>query len=265
MPNAKSKNSSSTLIRGLMALEMVAREGSRKGVTIQEVVSALGVHQSNIYRYLTTLCESGWLERDDTYRYHLGRKSLQLSGASLNQLDLRAIAHVHLQKLADETQLTIHLSIMCEDQILYIDKVESESLVQMRSLPGMVAPMYCTAMGKAILATMPNSLVRNLMDGKLKPRTPNTLVTMDALMENLEKIRKCGFSVDNKEFEEGIGCIGAAIYGYDDQILGAISVSSLFQLLSSGKISFLGEKVRVTASQISQSMGCLHEHWNLNT
>jgi DNA-binding IclR family transcriptional regulator len=264
MPNANSKNSSSTLVRGLSALEIVAKEGSRKGMTLQEVVSALGVHQSNVYRYLTTLCDHGWLERDDAFRYHLGRKSLQLSGASLNQLDLRAIAHVHLQKLADETRLTIHLSIICEDQILYIDKVESESLVQMRSLPGMVAPMYCTAMGKAILATMTNSCVRNLMDGKLKPRTANTLVTMDLLMEDLEKIRKNGYSVDNREFEEGIGCIGAAIYGYDDQILGAISVSSMFQLLNPEKITLLGEKVKVTASQISQSMGCLHDHWNFN-
>lgn len=264
MENDKNGNLSSTLGRGLVVLEMVAKEGSRKGVTLQEVVSVLGVNQSNVYRYLTTLCKYEWLERDDSFRYRLGRKSLQLSSASLQQLDLRAIAHVHLQKLADETQLTIHLSIRSEDQILYIDKVECDSLVQMRSYPGMLAPMYCTAMGRAILASLPNSSVCNLMDGKLKRRTPHTLVTIEALLEDLEKTRKRGFSVDNEEFEEGIGCIGAAIYGYDDQILGALSVSSLLRTLNPEKISFLGLKVRKTANQISQSMGCLHDHWTMN-
>src|SRR4030042_231522 len=99
------KNLSCTLVRGLIALEMVAKEGSPKGMTLQEVVSVMKVNQSNVYRYLTTLCEYGWLERDDGFRYHLGRKSLQLSGAYLQQLDLRTIAHEHLQKLAEETQL----------------------------------------------------------------------------------------------------------------------------------------------------------------
>ncbi len=242
---------------------MIAKEGYRKGVTIQDVVSTTGVHQSNIYRYLTTLCEEGWLERDDSFHYRLGRKSLQLSSASLQQIDLRQIAHFHLQRLAEETRQTIHLSILSEDQILYIDKVESESLVQMRSIPGMVAPMYCTAMGKAILASMTNSTIRKIMQGKLKPRTSNTLVSLDALITDIELTRRRGYSLDNKEFEDGIGCVGAAIYGYDDQILGALSVSCLYHLLTTEKINILGEKAKLTASQISQSMGCLRDHWNL--
>jgi IclR family KDG regulon transcriptional repressor len=244
---------------------MIAKEGYRKGVTVQDVVSATGVHQSNIYRYLTTLCDEGWLERDDSFHYRLGRKSLQLSSASLQQIDLRQVAHLHLQRLAEDTHQTIHLSIPCEDQILYIDKVESDGIVQMRSIPGMVAPMYCTAMGKAMLATMTNSTIRKLMLGKLKPRTSNTLITMDTLITDIEATRRRGYSLDNKEFEEGIGCIGAAIYGYDDQNLGALSVSCLLQTLTNDRITILGEKIKLTASQISQSMGCLRDHWNLFT
>ena len=258
-------NHSSTLVRGLRVLELIAQEGARKGLSLQDVVSTLKINKSNAYRYMSTLCDHGWLERDDdTFHYRLGKKSLQLSGSFLYHLDLRAIARVYLQRLVEETHQTAHISILSNDQILYIDKVESNSPIQMRSFAGMVAPLYCTAMGKAILASKPVKLVRELVDGKLLKKTNNTLTTIHALITDLEKTIQSGYAFDNEENEEGISCFGAALYGFDNEVIGAISISAMTQSLDQDTIEALSTKVRQTASQISQAMGCLQDHWKLN-
>ena len=265
MVTTEKNNHSSTLVRGLKVLELIAQEGARKGLSLQNVVSSLKINKSNAYRYLSTLCDQGWLERDDdTFHYRLGKKSLQLSGSFLYHLDLRAIARVYLQRLVEETHQTAHISILSNDQILYIDKVESNSPIQMRSFAGMVAPLYCTAMGKAILASKPVNQVSELVGGKLTKKTGHTLTTIDELITDLEKTIQRGYSFDNEENEMGISCIGAALYDFNDQVIGAISISAMTQSLDQDTIETFSAKVRQTASQISQAMGCFQDHWKLN-
>ena len=125
------ENQSSTIAKGLMVLDLFSKEENLKGLSLTDVSKKLNINQSTSYRYLTTLCEYGWIEKDETsYIYRLGNKALQLAGAYLSQMDLRSIAHIHLQKLVEETNQTAHVGILSGDQILYIDKVESNSPLQ---------------------------------------------------------------------------------------------------------------------------------------
>lgn len=251
----------STLAHGLMLLEFTAFIGKQNGVTLQEATKASGMHRSNVYRYLKTLVDCGWLEYDtETYRYRIGGKPLQIAGASLQQLDLRIIARPFLQDLVGETCLAVHLGVLNESSIVYIDKVESNSPIQMRSRPGMMVPVYCTAMGKAIVATMNAQEVKDLLGTNFPRRTPNTITTIEDFFIDLKRVQELGYAIDNEENEPGIGCIGAAIYGYDDEVIGAVSLSTLIQNLTPENINLFSDRVKRTANRISQSMGCHHKH-----
>ena len=141
------------------------------------------MNRSNVYRYLRTLVDNGWIEYDlDTYKYKIGGKSLQIAGASLQQMDLRAIARPFLEDLAKESCLAVHLGVLNDSSIVYIDKVESNSPIQMRSKVGMTAPVYCTAMGKAMLSSFEFDELKILLNENLPCRTKNTSTIDKALI-----------------------------------------------------------------------------------
>ncbi len=123
-----SVSTSSTLVHGLQVLEFTSLDGHKKGVLLQEVAKSLGMNRSNVYRYLRTLVDCGWLEYDlETFRYRIGGKPLQIAGVSLQQMDLRTVARPFLEALAEEPCLAIHLGVLNDNSVIYIDKVESDS------------------------------------------------------------------------------------------------------------------------------------------
>ena len=247
---------SNTLARGLLLLEMIAKLGKRRGVTLQELIEALGWHRSNIYRYLMILMEQGWVERkEENFRYRVGPKILQVASSFVQDLDLRSIARPTLEELAHQTCLAAHLAIHDKASVVYIDKVEGSIPLQMRSYIGMVAPCHSTALGKAMLATMTVDEVRALLPQRLEKRTPNTIDHINDLLRELAEIRKRGYAIDREENEENVGCIGSAIYGFNDEMVGAISISTLISELTPQKIQELGLKVLEAANRISLAMG----------
>jgi IclR family transcriptional regulator, KDG regulon repressor len=263
MEKNETSYASSTLASGLAVLEFVALVGQKKGVTLHEVSKSLGIHRSNAYRYLRTLVAAGWLDYDpETSRYHLGGKPVQIAGASLQQWDLRTIARPLLEELSEETCLAVHLGVLSDSSIVYLDKVESNSPIQMRSRPGMTAPAYCTAMGKAILAMLNANDIKNIIGSDLPARTQNTITSIEKLLAELNQTRMRGYSIDQEENELGIGCLAAAIFDYEDNVAGAVSISTLIQNLASGNLDLYAERVMKTARRISQSLGCHHDHWS---
>ncbi len=135
----------------------------------------------------------------------------------------------------------------------------------MRSHPGMIASAYCTAMGKALLATLNSQEVASHFTGAMIQRTPNTITTAEALLADLERVRQRGYAIDQEENELGIGCVGAVIYGYDNEAIGAVSLSTLIQNFTPEDTIRFGRRIMKTASQISQSMGCYMNHWSAET
>ncbi len=96
-------------------------------------------------------------------------------------------------------------------------------------------------------------------------RTPNTITTVEELLADLCQVRERGFAIDQEENEAGIGCVGTAIYGYDNNVIGALSLSTLIQNLTSENTLLFGKRIMKTASRISQSMGCHKNHWSIET
>ncbi|HOQ68270.1 MAG TPA: IclR family transcriptional regulator, partial [Candidatus Atribacteria bacterium] len=141
-------------------------------------------------------------------------------------------------------------------EALYIDKVEGPKTLQMRSRVGMRIPLYCTALGKVLLAySSEEDIDRYLEEVELIPRTPNTIVSPGKLKEELLSIRERGYALDNQENEEGIICVGAPITDFSGQVVAALSVSGFFKDFSSDKIPEILSSLQKTAASISQDLG----------
>lgn len=241
-----------------MIIEAIAKMGTPNGVTLNQIVSEIKINKSSAYRHLMTMCKLGWLDRDaETYRYRIGAKLLQVTSVSINQFDLRIIAKPILQRLVQETLMTAHLATLQMPLIVYLDKIENDRLPVMRSLPGLTAPCHSTAVGKAMLATISEHEIRNLLPESLTKYAPNTIESLDELVQCLEQARRDGYASEMEENEVGVGCIGAPIFRFDNKMIGAISLSGHVHLFSAEKKKFFSEKVVETAKQISAEMGCI--------
>ena len=156
----------------------------------------------------------------------------------------------------DETKETVHLAVLDEDQVLYLDKVEGPHALRMPSRVGRRIPTYCTSLGKAMLSCLDDQEVKNIFrDQVLRPCTANTIKTLNQLLADLRMIRKRGYSIDNEEIEIGLRCVGAPIRDYTGAMVGAISVAAPSARLSAPKIHNIGKLVVTTAEEISIKLG----------
>ncbi len=131
-----------------------------------------------------------------------------------------------MEKLRDLTNEVVHLVIPDGTDIVYIDKMESDNNIRMHSRIGARSPLYSTSAGKAMLAFMPESKVKEIWDNStIIQRTPNTVTEYNDLLKVLEKVRNDGYALDEEENEPGIRCIGAPVFTYNGDVVGAVSIS----------------------------------------
>ena len=243
------------LAKGLNLLEVLAQ--SAEGMTAVELADSVGVHKTTAYRYLNTLLQAGYIQTNGDGRYHLGNKILELSSQLLRRMPLREMAHPFLVKLSAETQKTVHLCVLDGSEIVYIDKIESQSSLPMMSRIGSRAPAYCTSVGKALLSSLPtNQVVSLLQETTLQKRTANTITDPIQLLEEIKATRKRGYAIDNGEHEEGIKCLAALIRAYGGDVVGALSLTGLKREFDGSEES---EKmiaaITKTATEISRALG----------
>jgi DNA-binding IclR family transcriptional regulator len=169
---------------------------------------------------------------------------------------LRLQARPFLIELRDFAQETVHLVVMDQGHVAYVDKVECSKAVRMHSAVGDRALVHCTAVGKAMLAFMPQEDVERILDDHgLPARTPQTITDRGRLREELKKVRRLGYAVDDIENEEGIRCLGAPIFDHQGRPAAALSVSGPAYRLSMERTLELAEGVMETAFMVSQQLG----------
>lgn len=239
--------------RAFQLLDVLAR--SDAGVS--ELARATGLHKATVHRLLRTLRALGLVELGPHgTRYRLGLRLLELGGRVLARLDLRDVARPYLAELRDRTRLTVHMAILDGTEVVYVEKLDSPANLRMASFVGTRNPAYCTALGKAILAALPEpELQAVLADTRFVARTPNTITTPQALRQELEATRARGYAVDNVENEEGIRCVGAAVYSHTGRVVASISASGPIFSVTDETLEDLGRQVADTARQISRALG----------
>lgn len=245
---------STTVEKAFSILELVC-EKEVGGTSLAEVSNYLHVSKSTAHRYLTTLEELDVVRRDDNDGFSLGPKLIELTGAFLSNHDLRNEGQSFLEKLAAQTEETVHLAIPSGDQVVYIAKVDSSHSVRMASHIGVLNPMHCTALGKAILAHYPPDRVEEIIAKGLPRRTSHTLTTPEGLRDELERVRSQGLATDDQENELGVRCTGAPIFDYTGKVIGAISVSGPAGRITKERSIEMGPLVKKAALEISRRMG----------
>ena len=222
MPDQR-KRSSSSVERAFEFLDLIAASNTQ-GVSLSDLARASSLPVSTCHRYVSTLIDLGVLNRDSVGRLFLGLKLVTLSQAALEGNSLRTIARPHLEKLAAISGETVHLGLHTDQGVVYIDKIDSEQTVRLVSRIGSIVPHYCTAMGKAILAALPQEERAAFIYPNAKALTPYTLI--GAVLESeLDDVAGRRWAIDEQENEEGVRCVGAAIASPSGELLGAVSVS----------------------------------------
>ena len=226
-------------------------------LSVSEIGAKARLHRSTAHRILMALEYNDLIQQNtENGKYRLGIKLFRLGHQAVSHLNLREICRPFLTRIMDETKETVHLAVLDEDQVLYLDKVEGPHALRMPSRVGRRIPTYCTSLGKAMLSCLDDQEVKNIFrDQVLRPCTANTIKTLNQLLADLRMIRKRGYSIDNEEIEIGLRCVGAPIRDYTGAMVGAISVAAPSARLSGQKIHTIGKLVVTTAEEISIKLG----------
>lgn len=251
------RNSAGSVRKALAVLDQVAL-GARgtAGTSLTDLAAALGLDKSTVLRLCAPLVEAALLQRDPvTGRFSLGPATLRLGQEYLDGLDLRTVASPHLVALLGETGSTCHLVVRDGLDVVYIDKKENTAVVRMASRIGHRLPLYCSAVGKAILASGPAALVEEAITAGLRPVTPRTIVDPAAFRAELVAVRRRGYAIDDGENEPEVRCVAAPLFDHTGHVAGAVSVSDLASHTPPARVRELGDVVGAAARAISLSMG----------
>lgn len=232
------------------------KDGEMGLVDLSKKVS---LNKSTVHRLLNTLIYRGYVSQNpENNRYKLNLKFLELGTGVLNSLDIVSIAKPHISKLSEKTNEVVHLVLIEQDEIVYIDKIESNNTIRMHSYIGKRIPIYCTAVGKAYMAHLKNDEfidLWNIIKDKLIKLTENTITSKNNMLKELDTIRNNGFAVDNEENEEGVICVAAPIFNYNKNAKYAISISTPKLRIDEDRIKYFGQLVETAAKEISKELG----------
>jgi IclR family transcriptional regulator, KDG regulon repressor len=244
------------------ALRIIDAVAKAKSVGLRELAAEVNFPPSTVHRLLTILTASRYLIQDpESKRYRLSLKFLELGSAVREDLDVISAARPHMTSLMEATSETVNLALFDGSGIVYVDQVaNSNSFLRMFTRVGTRASLYCTGIGKACLAGLPEEFVSSYWHSTEKrPYTDRTIRDEPSLRSELDIIRRQGYAVDNEEMEIGVRCVASAIRQHRSGIVAGVSISGPSSRLTLDRIPSMGESVRLTASLISADLGATDE------
>jgi len=254
-----------TLERASLILDILGQ--SPQGISIKDLSDRMHLPKGTTHRLVSSLSYFGYVRQDqNTKNYFLGFKLVELGNMLLGQLDLRKEAELFLRNLAQRTKETVHLVILDGNEIVYLDKLETEPHtggLRMASRVGSRNPAHSCAVGKALMAYLPAEALARIVEEKgLPKRTGNTITDYNQLKEHMTLVRKQGYAVDDEENERGIRCVAAPIFNEAGKAVAAISVSGpAFRVTKKSVQEKLKKEVMETALWISQRLGFRGRTW----
>ncbi len=243
--------------RALSILEILANYSEGLGIT--EISEKADLHKSTVHRLLSTLIYKGYVVQDlDTNRYKITFKLFDLGSKKIEKIDLLSASRLYTKKLMESINEVVHLVIREGSQVVYIDKVEANNTIRMASRVGKRSPMYCTSVGKAILAHLPRYEMMEIWDkSKIGKLTDYTITDLGKMDIELKKIKELGYAVDNEENEIGVRCVGAPIFNRYGEVEAAISISGPTTRITENRIKDIAKEVSYYATLISKELGYL--------
>jgi IclR family transcriptional regulator, pca regulon regulatory protein len=259
IPSLREPRYSQSLERGLAILECFS--ATRPVLGIADIADELGMSRSTTHRYVITLVALGFLKQGPTRKYHLALRVTNLGMSTLNSTGLREHVRPYLEDLRLRTSYTTSVAVLDGPEILYIDRARSlrrgQNKIDLNLRPGSRLPVYCTSMGKVLLAYLPTSEQQKLIDDLHMTRQgPNVLRSKRELRIELDQIRDEGLAVNDEELAEGLYSIAAPIRSEDQEAVAAINLAAHVSMISLEElVDALGPHLIATADQISSRLG----------
>ena len=243
----------SAAVRVLAVLEHLSRQ---RAIGLEDISKEIKLAKPTVYRFLLTLQELGYVRRVDGERWAITMKMFNIGSRALDHLDLQSIARPIAEELSEQFGETVHMGLLEGNAAVYVLKVESRYTIRMFSRVGRRIPLYCTAIGKCLLAFSTLEERDLALKGvRLLAFTHKTLTTRTALELELARIREQGFAMDDEEHEIGIHCIGAPIFDHAGSVVAALSVSwPAFRYKPEEEFDKI-EAIKAACARISALMG----------
>lgn len=247
---AKGGAASRTLVRGLDILNAVSCGHTELGA----LAGALGLTRTTTYRLAATLVEHRYLTYAPRVGYGLGAKLLELGFIASRQTSVGKAAREHLELLSSGSGDTVHLGVLNDDRVLYLDKIPGARRVDISSRIGERQPLRSTGLGKALLLDEPESRLREIFQGEADQGLAYPQ-DVESWLARMAAYRRAGVAFDLEENPDRVRCVAAPLRGVDGKIIAAISLTSAAQYMDEARMDRLADDVRATALAISRDLG----------
>jgi DNA-binding IclR family transcriptional regulator len=240
--------------RALIILKQIAF--SETGVGVREIARGMGISPSVAQKSIQALVAQGFARQNpETQMYELGSMAIQVGLAGLLRLELRQVARPYLQQLTEATGESSFLGVQQGDGAVYIDKVLSQTELRMDVPLGSWRPLNCTAVGKALLAYLPEGRLMQLAhEGAFRYPTPNSVRDLNMLEEEMTAIRDRGIAVDRGEYVLEAMCLAAPVRNHESEVIASVVVSGPMQRMEPC-VEDIARKVKSCGDAISRALG----------
>jgi IclR family acetate operon transcriptional repressor len=255
MANSQKRSYNITALqRGLRLLQLFSE--SPQGLAAKQVASRSRLPVSTVHRFLANLEASGFLNCSGDGVYHLGIACFAIGQAALDQFDIRRVSLPYLQELNRQTRETIHLTVRHGLSAVYVEKLDSPEQLRIHSRIGAAVPLYCTAVGKVMLAHMPDDERQKVLPQlALKRLTANTVGNLQELEVELYRVHKNGYACDLEENEPHIRCVAAPIWDHAGVVNASLSITAPVVRMAVTRLRQLAPLIQTAGLQISRELG----------
>lgn len=225
--------------------------------TLSEIKKKTGLPKTTVFRILKTFENAGFFKYDpDQEKYSLGLRFLELGGLVYSSLSVRKTAAPYMDALSNNLKATILLGVMKDDQLLYIDKREMDSIIRVTSHIGLKRPPYFGMLGMTLLAYMDSKEIDRLL--RLYPPTkitPKTITDTRRIIKNLDKAKRAGYYMEQDEIVEGLLGIGVPIKDFSGNVVAALGATQPVFQIKEGTIENTIQQLLEASRSISRELG----------
>lgn len=225
-------------------------------IGVSELARRLGIAKSTAHRLAATLVAERFLERDGgDGKYRPGLLLFELGSLVRRKMDVSAEARPLLKSLAEKTGETVHLAVLDDHSVLYVNRIESRRAIRMGFGLGVRAPLHCTAVGKALLAFQPAEFIEETIALGLPRRTPGTITGPQAFRQELAAVRGRGYAIEDEEIEAGLRSIATAVRNDAGSVIASIGVAGPAHRMTRRLLVSYARDLMVATDAVSRRLG----------
>jgi len=253
--DAKKSGGIQSLVRASALLQEIAR--NRDGIGLAQLSRDLGLHTSTAFHLVKTLVALGYVRQDETTKlYRVGSLIFNLAMTASDEVELAKFAEPFIDQLAMRTGETSHLAMRSGEEIVVVARAYGNTAFHFAERTGTTRPPHATAIGKALLAAMPQKTLEMFLPKlELRPLTPRTITDPKKLLEEIEKIRRTEIAYDDGEFHPELRCMAVHVRNFTGRVVGALGISTATWRLSLTDLAEKGLILKEVAENLSKTLG----------